>query len=340
MSVIKLTPVVAAIADVAKVFDRIMVYRSTEGKAGPFLPITTRATSLAINANQTVYEYEDLNGDESYYYCLQYLNVQTGAVSGLSDAQMGSGNAYLGIISVDQLKTNYLFGVDLTDPQGNPIPESFFTFFLASAASWVEKQLDIPLVPTSVVDERHDWTQTQRTSYSWIQLDRHPVISVDSVRIAYPGQPLSDVLPPQWVVLDKDKGSVQLVPGGASSFAFNNGMGLGAYPWSMGPARYIPNFYSVTYSAGFLPNQCPPEIADLVGMTAAIPVLDVAGDLLGGAGIASQSISIDGLSQSINTTSSPMYSGYGARVNLYNDGIKEKIAVLRQYYRGMGLAVS
>jgi len=53
------------------------------------------------------------------------------------------------------------------------------------------------------------------------------------------------------------------------------------------------------------------------------------GDLILGAGIANQSISIDGLSQSIGTTQSAMYGGASARVESYRQDIDKLISVLR-----------
>ena len=58
------------------------------------------------------------------------------------------------------------------------------------------------------------------------------------------------------------------------------------------------------------------------------------------AGIASQSVSIDGLSQSIGTTQSAMFGGASARVEAYNKDIKEQILpILRQKFNGIRMVV-
>ena len=83
-----------------------------------------------------------------------------------------------------------------------------------------------------------------------------------------------------------------------------------------GNNRYIPDVFRIDYTAGFGKNtdplavspaqpkldKIPGIIKDVVGKLAAAGPLNIAGDLLGGAGIASQSIGIDGLSQSSNRT--------------------------------------
>ena len=66
----------------------------------------------------------------------------------------------------------------------------------------------------------------------------------------------------------------------------------------------------------------PQIFEDAVGLAASLLLLDTAGDLIVGAGIASKSISMDALSQSIATTSSATNSGYGARALAYGKRLK------------------
>jgi hypothetical protein len=338
MSVIKLSPVVASIADVIAIFDRIMIYRSGYGAGGPFSPITTPATAIPLVAGQITYAYEDLNGDESYYYCVQYINTQTGAVSGFSTPQLGSGSAAESIISVDAVKTNYFFGLDLTDPNGVELADSVYSFYISSAVATVEKLLDIPLTTKVITNEKHDYTKLQRNSHGWIQLDNHIIQQVNAVRVQYPGQTVGTALPPEWIVCDQDRGSLQILPVGSAPGQASFGI-TGSYGGLLATS-YLPSFYSVDYTCGFLPGKCPGDLADIVGMQASLPVLMILGDLIGGAGISASSIGIDGLSQQISTTSSPSLSGYGARVKLYNDALQSKIAVARNFYAGMALCVS
>lgn len=338
MSVIKLSPVVASIADVIALFDRIMIYRCTYGSGGPFSPITTPATAIPLVAGQITYAYEDLLGDESYYYCVQYINTQTGAVSGFSTPQLGSGSAAESIISVDDVRTNYLFGLDLTDSNGVALADSVYSYYIKSAVAITEKLLDIPLTSKIISDERHDYTKLQRNSHAWIQLDNHVIQQINGLSLRYPGQPLACPLPLEWVVLDKDRGTVQIVPSGNATTSISYGYN-GHYA-NLLTYNYIPDFYSVNYTCGFAPGQCPPEIVEVIGMQASLPLLYQFGDLIGGAGISSQSLGIDGLSQSINTTSSPSLSGYGARVELYNKALAQKIPAIKKFYAGMPLAVA
>ena len=81
----------------------------------------------------------------------------------------------------------------------------------------------------------------------------------------------------------------------------------------------------------------PADIARAVMLKSSLLALDVAGDLIAGAGLASVSTSLDGLSQNINTTASATNSGYGARVLQFTKEYKELIATLRATYRAINI---
>lgn len=67
--------------------------------------------------------------------------------------------------------------------------------------------------------------------------------------------------------------------------------------------------------------------------SATLLLLHVAGDLILGAGIASQSLGVDSLSVSVGTTSSAMYSGYSARAESLDKQYKLLLSGLRSQYR-------
>lgn len=91
---------------------------------------------------------------------------------------------------------------------------------------------------------------------------------------------------------------------------------------------------TITWSIDML----PADIVRAIGLKASLLSLDVAGDLIVGAGIAQISTSLDGLSQSVNTTASATNSGYGARVLQFTKELKDLMATLRATYRAMNIA--
>jgi hypothetical protein len=337
MAVINIKLIVNNISAVLEQFNQLKVYRSTTGLAGSYTELTDGGTRIALEAGQSTYDYTDTAGDPTYYYKSSYYNSTTTLESSLSDAQQGEGDPALDIISVEELKVNYLFGLDLTDDSGTEYPDSLYEFYIKSAVSWLEHKLDLPLRPKTITEELHDYIREDYERYIWLQLREYPVLSVDEIRMVLPGEQVVQTFDDNWIHVRKDVGQVQIVPGtaGASTILF---AGSGAWlPYFHGGNRFVPDVFRVDYTAGF--TEVPDVIRELVGKTAAYGPLNIAGDLLGGAGIASQSISIDGLSTNFNTTSSSTSAGYGARIIQYNREIKEQIPTIRRYYKGMGLTV-
>lgn len=83
----------------------------------------------------------------------------------------------------------------------------------------------------------------------------------------------------------------------------------------------------------------PPALLDAVGMIAAMLPLDIAGDLIIGAGIASKSTGFDGYHESINTTSSATNAGYGAKIKSYQARLKETWRAIKRRYRPIRMAI-
>lgn len=302
MATIKVKAVVSNLSNVMLIFNQIKVYRSTTGAGGPFVEITAVSTRPALEAGTIVYEYIDLTGNPTYWYQTSYYHSSTGQESRKSDAIQGEGDAALDIVSIDELKTNYLFGLDLTDDAGNPYPNSLYEFFIRSAISWLEHRLDIPISVRTLVDEQHDYYREDYKQYIWMKLKEYPVIQVEEVRMVLPGEQVVQTFDTDWIHIQKESGQLQLVPGTGSAGSILLGA-AGAYiSMIYRNNRFIPDAFRVDYSAGFEPGQVPALITDVIGKKASFGPLNIAGDLLGGAGIASQSIGIDGLSQSFNTT--------------------------------------
>lgn len=83
----------------------------------------------------------------------------------------------------------------------------------------------------------------------------------------------------------------------------------------------------------------PSDIKQAIGYKAALLPLDVAGDLIAGAGVASISVGVDGIHQSVNTTASSTNSGYGARVLQFERELKALMPALKAKYKMMNVGV-
>ncbi|MNJ59298.1 hypothetical protein D3C77_549760 [compost metagenome] len=108
-------------------------------------------------------------------------------------------------------------------------------------------------------------------------------------------------------------------------------------PVLLGQYQNAPSLWRVSYKAGM--EEIPDDMVEYIMKRASVGILQVWGDLIIGAGIANQTISIDGLSQSIGTTQSPEFSGAGARIKSYMDDMKELERRLKDTYNGINMTL-
>ena len=101
----------------------------------------------------------------------------------------------------------------------------------------------------------------------------------------------------------------------------------------------IPDYWDLQYITGFDLDNMPMDLINLIGKLATFGPLGIAGDLILGAGIAAQSLGVDGLSQSISSTSSATNAGYGARLVQYEREIKETVKRIKLIYDEIKSAV-
>jgi hypothetical protein len=331
--------------DILKRYDQVEVHRSTTGITGTYTEITTAATRPRLVPGTSLYTFYDEVGESTYWYKTRFLNSASGAQSAFSDSTLGDDSESLThIMTVQNLKDIYLTGLDLTDDQGNPYPDIMYEFGIRAAIGWVERYLDIDVRPKDRTQapygpERQDYDSANWQQWGFVQVDHYPIISVAEVALYWPSSSEAIVFPSEWYSPDLMSGQVNLIP---TSGSLAQAMVLGgAYlPTILSSIPFIPRALAIKYISGFAIGTLPDDIRDMIGKKACFPILNTAGDLIAGAGIANLSISMDGLSQSIGTTSSATNSGYGARLLQYSKEIKEDKATIKRYYKNVGLAMA
>jgi hypothetical protein len=235
------------------------------------------------------------------------------------------------------LVDRYLTGLDLTDDNGNEYAAAFYTHAINSAISWIQAQLDLPVVETDVV-ERHDYDLRNYQQWQWLGLGKLPVQVSPKPTVRYKYNDFRVVeIPEDWIYLaEPTSGQLQIVPTMGSSLPLVSVIG-GMPVWAgispLGTAR-LPGWFEVEYRAGWADDEIPYDIQHLLGMFAARFALNTAGDLIAGAGVASFSIGVDGIHNSLSTTSSATNAGYGARILQYEKEMKDLIPLLRRRYHG------
>jgi hypothetical protein len=238
----------------------------------------------------------------------------------------------------EELQKTYLFGVKLTNDQGEDYPDIMYENWLGSAQRTVERELDISLTPKTVLNEKHAFVPQNFQKFGFVNTYQSPIIDVTAMRLKFPGGTLVYNFPRSWITFDTGGSTrVQVVPdssAGIPQILAGQGFNLLTFGSSI-----IPDLIEIDYKWGL--QEVPLDIRHLIGMLASIDILNIAGDLIGGAGIASSAIALGGLSSSVSTTSSATNSGYGSRVIQYDKQIRAMWPRLKQYYgRGVRIAIA
>lgn len=128
--------------------------------------------------------------------------------------------------------------------------------------------------------------------------------------------------------------SIYLVPSGSSGAVTSAALYPGLLP-NLGyiSAGFIPNYWSVKYVTGF--DKVPADVMMAVGQFATISLLSIAGsNVLGMPGLASTSLSIDGLSQSLTSA----LNAFGERAKAISEDLQRKLPILLGTYRGINFS--
>ena len=234
------------------------------------------------------------------------------------------------------LRENYLFGIPLEDMYGNKMKEGMLNHYIRSAIQHTQRMLQINVEPIEVVDEVHDYYANDFKNWSFLQLHKRPVIEVTGCSMYFGDRKMFDI-PVGWVRHHHTSGQIQLFPVSGSSGSIILSQNGSFMPLMVGMYSNAPSIWRLSYRAGM--DDLPDDLVEYIMKRASIGILQVWGDLIIGAGIANQTVSIDGLSQSIGTTQSPEFSGSGARIKNYHDDMKELEKRLKDTYLGVNLGV-
>lgn len=257
------------------------------------------------------------------------------------------------LVTVAQLKATWLFGVKIRDKEtGEDMSEDSYQNAIDTAVSLLEHYLDISISPVRNYKEYKDYNQNEYYDWGYMQLNNFPLESVNSIKLVYFRNDNGEVdqtqtieIPKNWIRVDAMDGIVRLVPNG--KFPANLQVGNGGFYPELFSVQKVPHAWEVDYNYGFCSGQVPVLMNQAISMIASIIMLITAGHLILGAGIAGTSISLDGLSQSIQTTQSAENSGFSSTIKdisekLYGKTKDDPFAILRilnNYYKGATMTI-
>lgn len=247
--------------------------------------------------------------------------------------------SYEVIMTIQELKDLYLWGQDpaFISDVGIYQPDYTFAHSIRYGIAKVERKLNIRLLPKRIT-ETHDWIREGVGDFPQFWLDEFPVRSFEKLELRVPGSSTPFIYPDSWLRVDKRSGRVAIVPDTNIPAGVPSGSNMG----SLARMRHLPDAFSMTYIAGVEMESdwtLPAELKEAVGKEGAFGPLNVGGDLVGGAGLAGTSLSMDGLSQSVTTTNSSTNAGFGARLIQYEKELRETYKTLLPHYKGIRFRV-
>jgi hypothetical protein len=238
------------------------------------------------------------------------------------------------MITPEQLKARYFFGVDLTDQKGNPVPPEVFQHQINAAVSYVEHKLDIIIMPTKIVDN-HDFRAIDYQEFNFIQLKKRPIIEVTALKAQFPNKIELIDYPPEWFVLEKEAAQLQLAPVSGSFNGLAITAGGSIMPLLFGTKQSWPHMFEVSYTAGFCNDQVPIILNEMIGLQAAISMFQILRDTIHGP-VAGENTSLDGAATGRNNYAT---GPFGPRIDSYQKKLDEYLKVAHKYYNGFAFTV-
>ena len=247
------------------------------------------------------------------------------------------------VLSPTELKELYLYGINIKSRDGSEIPIYVWENKIKSAQQEIEKFLAIKLTRQLITEtltyHRDDYLNNLpiiNTSYPVFETVRLLGLLNGVEQIRYPVEWCNEYHGPD----DTQTRRISLVPSGSSVSASTNVILMGVMAQlGIRSLNLVPNYWTAQYLTGWDPNNLPADLLDVIGKLVSIQILSIYGDIVLPPGLSGSSLSIDGLSQSLNTAISGQNSAFGGRVKRYIDDIPMTLQRLKGYYLGINFTV-
>jgi len=247
------------------------------------------------------------------------------------------------IINSNELLALYFYGIDIVNQQGTSLDPTTIETYIRRAQQEMEKFLSIKLIK-QVISERSDYYRDEFVGTGFVKT-KYAVTEALSLG-GWVGDYNQLNYPKEWLTENRTNGlgtarQIVVVPNSnVNTVSMNAALFAGSIMPYMGMvnSRQIGSYWRTSYITGFgCGEELPYDILEVIGKTASINVFNMLGDTILGSGIASQSISLDNLSQSIASTASATSAGFGARIITYQKEITETLNRLKGVYKGISL---
>lgn len=226
--------------------------------------------------------------------------------------------------SIEYLKDNFLFGLNLRTSTGEPFPDGLLSHHLNAAIQYASGLLDIVITPSDF-EEEHDYYADDFTNWGFLRLFKKPALSLKEVNIMFADSKLTEI-PKSWLKLTKNSSMVRLVPnlGTVDALIITADGSLMQPFWG---CKHYPQMWKISYRAGF--ENIPYDLADFIYKKATINIIQVWYNMFYLGRGASESLNIDGLSQSVSKPPLQLYNQYKSELHDLLNTLKSKYDVIK-----------
>jgi hypothetical protein len=246
------------------------------------------------------------------------------------------------VISAAEIKSLFFTNLPLVDSQGNKITDDQIDFWIRTSQEEVENLVDVKLNKQAYQETRDyvfdDWTQ-------WgFMPTTYPAEKGLSMQ-GFLNTTLQVDYPLDWLSVKKTSDgesfhrTINLVPVQGSANSLTNNIvfaGVAPYIGYFG-RKDIPNYWSFIYLTGF--GKIPEMLMKGVALKAAINTLPLISFNVVKPGTASQSLGVDGLSQSRSTTASAKTLPLQNLIDQYQSQFDKLSDLLKKKYAGISFGV-
>jgi hypothetical protein len=244
----------------------------------------------------------------------------------------GSIERYEPLLTVDTLKRQFLFGIPLVSMLPNPVTKKRDEMtdpdlkeYLRRAVLQAETELNIFITPVEIT-RRLPFDRAEYRQLGYFKLPEAPVLKITSLKVTTADSTPVYTVPLEWVDPGQLKiGQVNIIPlmpafigQGGTLPSFD--AGGAAWLSILGQSGWVPSYWQMKYIAGMDEGAIPVMVNELIGIIAAINILQA---LAATNRVASYGLSLDAASQNVST----------GGVNLY-DPVIEKLELRKKTVMG------
>lgn len=241
------------------------------------------------------------------------------------------------VFSVSEFIEQYLWGIPLCNPvTGQSLSDDVIIQRLLASQAFLESILGLKLFK-QIIEENKDFVREEFQTWGFIktayQINTPIQLTgnlVNQQQIKYPTEWLSCKKSTDNIMFNE----LYVIPNGAHAVTFDNLAVNYSQFFSFFGARILPNYWKIKYWTGF--DKIPYDLMSIIGKMAAVEILPLIEMVVGGAsmfGLASSSLSLDGLSQSVSKANGGNI--FQNRIKQYGDEVLRDLPRLRSAYVGI-----